>query len=145
MATPAENVEFVREGLEDWIAGNREEAIARFADDIEVFVPAELGNAGTFRGIEGFRGWFDAWYEAWSEFNMEFSDIRPAGDRHVTVMITSRGTGAGSGIEVENTLAWVIGVREAKMDFLSLQVDRAAAEALAAEREAGDPGAGPTA
>ncbi len=51
-------MELAQMGLGDWIAGDREAAIASFADDVEVFVPAELGNAGTYRGIEQFRSWF---------------------------------------------------------------------------------------
>ncbi len=43
--------------------------------------------------------------------------------------------GAGSGIEVENSLGWVLGIREARMNFLSLQLDLDSARALAAERD----------
>jgi ketosteroid isomerase-like protein len=68
---------------------------------------------------------------------MNVESIEPAGDRHVVAMIRSRGVGAGSGIEVENRLGWVIGVREGKMEFLSLQPDREAALELARSREAG--------
>ena len=50
-----QNVELVREGLDDWIAGDREAAMATFTEDVEVYVPAELGNAGTYRGIEAVR------------------------------------------------------------------------------------------
>jgi len=46
----AANLELVRGGLEDWIAGDHEAAITAFADDLEVYVPAELGNAGTHTG-----------------------------------------------------------------------------------------------
>jgi ketosteroid isomerase-like protein len=111
--------------------------MATFTDDIEVFVPAELGNAGTYRGLEQFRRWFTEWYDAWSEFVMSIESVEPAGDRHVVAMIRSRGVGVGSGIEVENLLGWVIGVREGRMEFLSLQPDRESAIELARTREAG--------
>jgi ketosteroid isomerase-like protein len=131
------NLELVRSGLEGWIAGDREATISTFTDDVEVYVPPELGNAGSYRGIEGFRRWFSTWDDAWSEFNMSIESIEAAGDRHVVAMIHSRATGAGSGIEVENVLGWVIGVRGEKMDFLSLQPDRESALALVRERESG--------
>lgn len=130
------NLELVRGGLEDWIAGNQEAAIATFTDDVEVFVPAELGNAGTYTGIEQFRRWFAAWDEAWSEFEMKIEDIGPVGERHVVAMIQTRGVGAGSGIEVGNLLAWVLGIRDGRMEYLSLQPDRDAGHALVREREA---------
>jgi ketosteroid isomerase-like protein len=57
MTTPDQerNVELARDGLESWISGDRENAMATFTDDIEVFVPAELGNAGSYRGVEQFQ------------------------------------------------------------------------------------------
>jgi ketosteroid isomerase-like protein len=131
------NLELARNGLDSWISGDREGAMATFTDDVEVFVPAELGNAGTYRGIEQFQRWFDSWDEAWSEFVMSVESIEPAGERHVVAMIHSRGVGAGSGIQVENLLGWVIGVRDDRMEFLSLQPDREAAFTLARERESG--------
>lgn len=129
------NLELARGGLVDWIAGNQEAAIATFTDDVEVFVPAELGNAGTYTGIEEFRRWFTAWDEAWSEFDMKIEDMEPVGERHVVAMIQTRGVGAGSGIEVGNLLAWVLGISDGRMEYLSLQPDREAAQALVRERE----------
>lgn len=136
MASSAEqNLELVRGGLENWIAGDREATISRFDDDVEVYVPPELGNAGSYRGLEQFRRWFAAWDEAWSSFEMTLESIESAGERHVVAMIHSRGVGLGSGIEVANRLGWVIGVRDGRMDFLSLQPDRESALELARRRE----------
>jgi ketosteroid isomerase-like protein len=134
-SSPEENLELVRGGLENWIAGEREKAIATFAEDLEVYVPPELGNAGTYRGIEQFRGWFQAWEEAWSEFEMSVESIEPVGERHVIALIASRGVGLGSGIEVSNELGWVLGVRDQQMDFLSLQPSLEEARAFAEVRE----------
>ena len=139
MASSGEqNVELVRGGLEDWIAGDRKAAMATFTEDVEVYVPPELGNAGRYRGVEEFLRWFEAWDEVWTDYRMSIEAMEPAGDRHVLAMIRSTATGVGSGIEVENVLAWVIGVRGNRMEFLSLQPDRESALALAREREAAD-------
>jgi ketosteroid isomerase-like protein len=133
----ARNVELAREGLESWIEGDREAAIATFREDIEVFVPPELGNAGSYRGLEQFRSWFEAWDEAWSDFTMEVIVMEPVGERHVIAEIDSAATGTSSGIEVGNTLGWVLGVREGRLEYLSLQPNLEAARAHAQEREAG--------
>ena len=132
------NLELVRGGLESWIAGDRETTMATFTDDVEVYVPPELGNAGSYRGLEQFKRWFTAWEEAWSEFEMTLLSIAPEGDRHAVALIRSRGVGLGSGIEVQNELGWVIGVRGQKMEFFSLQPDLEQARALARERESAD-------
>ncbi len=129
------NLELARDGLDNWIAGDREEAIAMFTDDVEVYVPPELGNAGSYRGIEQFRAWFQDWDEAWSEFTMEARSIEPVGERHVVVEMDSKGTGTASGIEVDNTLGWVMGVRDEKLEYISLLPDLQAAREHARERE----------
>ncbi len=131
----ARNLELAEGGLEGWIAGDREATIATFTEDVEVYVPPELGNAGSYRGGEQFRSWFRAWDEVWSDFRMTIESIEPAGERHVVAMVRSRGVGAGSGIEVENVLGWVIGIRGELMEYLSLQPDREQAIAHALERE----------
>ncbi len=132
------NLELVRDGLGSWIQGDREAAIASFTEDIEVFVPSDLGNAGRYRGIEQFRSWFQAWDEVWTDYTMEARSIEAVGDRHVIALVDSRGTGTGSGVEVGNTLGWVFGVDDdSHMDYLSLQPDLEAAREHARAREAG--------
>ena len=129
------NVELARGGLESWISGDRETAIATFTDDVEVYVPAELGNAGSYRGIDQFRSWFQGWDEVWSEFTMVARSIEPVGERHVIVEMDSKGTGTASGVEVSNTLGWVMGVREGNLEYLALMPDLEAAREHALARE----------
>ena len=134
--TQERNVELTRTGLAAWIAGNREAAMATFTEDVEIYVPPELGNAGTYRGIDQFLSWFQAWDDAWSSFEMSVvGEFEPVGEGHVIAMVRSTGVGAGSGVEVENELAWLFGVREGQMEYLSLQPDVAAARELAARRD----------
>jgi ketosteroid isomerase-like protein len=137
MATePQRRVELVAGGMADWIGGDREAAIETFTEDIEVFVPAELGNAGTYRGIDEFRAWFAAWDEVWTDYRMEVKAMEAAGDRHVVAEVANSGVGVGSGIEVGNTLGWVFSVSDDnRLDYLSLQPDLEAARRHALERE----------
>ena len=100
-------------------------------------MPPELGNAGSYRGIEQFRGWFQDWDEAWSDFRMEVRSIEPVGERHVIVEMDSKGTGTASGIEVDNTLGWVMEVRDEKLKYISLLPDLNAAREHALGREGG--------
>jgi ketosteroid isomerase-like protein len=136
MLTPQQKAEVARGGLERWIAGDREAAIATFTDDVEVYVPVELGNAGSYRGIEEFRSWFEGWDEAWAEFEMSVEEIEPVGEHHVVAGVRSRAVGKGSGIEVENRIGWVLGVDdEERLEYLSLQPDLETAREHACERE----------
>lgn len=142
MSDQDQNVELARGGLESWAAGDRESVMAVLSDEIEVFVPSELGNAGTYRGPEGFMRWVEGWYEVWSEFEMEVRSTEPIGEHHVVAEVYTRGLGAGSGVEVEQVLGWVLGVRDGNLDYLSLQPDMGSARQTARSREQGAPGAG---
>ncbi len=136
MGIPEDNAERVRSGLAAWAAGDVAETLATLTDDVEVFVPPELGNAGSFHGRDAFIRWTQEWEEAWSENQIEVIDAQPVGKRHVVATVRSRAVGRGSGIEVENVLGWVLTVHEDGMcDYLSLQPDVEHALALARERE----------
>jgi ketosteroid isomerase-like protein len=131
-----QRVELVAVGMANWITGDREETIGTFAEDIEIFVPPELGNAGSYRGIDEFRAWFAAWDEVWTDYRMELKSIEPAGERHVVAEVSNRGVGVGSGVEVGNTLGWVFSVSEDdRLDYLALMPDLDAAREHARERE----------
>ena len=131
------NIALARTSFEAWTAGDRNVAISTLADDVELVVPAELGNPITAKGIEAFMHWTADWDEAWSRFEMSVKRIEPVGDRHVVLEVENSGTGAGSGVEVETTLGWVLGVLEdGKCDYMSLQLDFESAQAVARERDA---------
>lgn len=138
MTTPEQerNVEFARRGLEAWIEGDVEAALAGMTDDVLTYVPPEVGNAGTSRGKAEFLEWTSRWDDAWAEFNTEVLEIEPVGERHVVVTVRNRGRGRGSGIEVENVQGWVLGVRDDLCEFLSLQPTPEQALEAAREREA---------
>lgn len=129
------NVELIRGAIEDWADGRRDRVMETLTGDVEVLVPPELGNAGSFRGKQAFVDWAREWDEAWSEFDMEIDRIEPVGKRHVIATIRSRGRGRGSGIEVENVLGWVLEVRIGLCSFLSLQPSYEHALELARSRE----------
>ena len=136
MLGPEQRADVVRTGLEAWIAGDGEAAMGTFAEDIVVFVPPEQGNAGRYEGLEGFRSWLEAWEEAWDEFEMELGEVEPVGSNHVVAHMDNTAKGSASGIEVRNSLGWVIEVNEeGKLSYLSLQSDLDAAREHARERE----------
>jgi ketosteroid isomerase-like protein len=132
---PQSNVELARDGLQNWIKGDREEVIASFTEDIEVYVPPELGNAGTYRGREEFIKWVSAWEDVWDDYEMELSEVEGVGERHVIALVISRAKGSLSGIEVSNQLGWVIGIRDGRQEHLALLPDMEEARRYALERE----------
>jgi ketosteroid isomerase-like protein len=131
------NVDLAQKSFAAWSAGDRQVALSTLAEDIELFVPSDLGNAISSTGIDAFNQWNADWDEAWSQFELSVQLVEPIGDRHVVLEVANVGTGAGSGVEVANTLGWVLGVREdGKCDYIALQLDLESARALARERDA---------
>jgi ketosteroid isomerase-like protein len=129
------NLHLAQGGLEGWIRGDREATMGTLTEDVEVYVPPELGNAGTYRGRDSFLAWIGHWDEAWSDFEMSIERAQPVGERHVVFLVRSRGRGRGSGVEVENVLGWVLGVRGDHCDYIALQPDLDSAVELARVRE----------
>ena len=128
--------ELVHRGWEAWEKGDAEATLALYDPDVVVYAPPEIGNAGTFHGIEGFLEWAGAWYEAWETFEQELIEVELVGETHVIADTMQKGKGRGSGIEVERHASWLYEVRDEKLVYMSLYWNREAALADAREREA---------
>ena len=135
-------VELIREGIEAWEAGDVDRAIGLYDPEVIVYAPPEIGNAGTFHGVDGFLAWTQAWFEAWETFSQEPTSIEPFGETHVISRVTQTGVGKGSGIEVVREATYVYDLRDEKLVFMALFFDHEAALAMARERESasGEPG-----
>jgi ketosteroid isomerase-like protein len=121
--------------MEAWTAGDVEATLATFADDVEVYVPVEFMNSGTFRGRDGFLEWIGHWNEAWDEITYELEDVVAVGDSHVVAAVRNRGRGRGSGVEVEDVRAWVLELRDDRVAYFSLQLSFEDALAHARQRD----------
>jgi ketosteroid isomerase-like protein len=143
MATPSQerNIELARDGLRIWMTGDVAGAMARVSEEVEVFVPTDLGNPAQVRGREALLEWTRRWDDAWEEFTYEMDDATPVGDGHVVAIVRTTGRGRGSGIEVEDSRGWVFGIRDGLLDYLSLQPSFDDALELARNRETGLAGA----
>ena len=100
-----ENVEVVRRMYEAFHAGDTDAALACFAPDVVAdFSRRADGRLGEGRDylIQDVRSWMGAW-EEWRE---EIDDIRDLGSQ-VYVAATQRGRGKGSGVEVEQSYAFL--------------------------------------
>jgi ketosteroid isomerase-like protein len=131
-------ITLIREGFDAWESGDVQGALAHYHPEIEIFAPPQIGNAGTFYGVEGFHAWTQAWFEAWESFSQEVNSIETVGDRHALVRVTQTGVGKGSGIEVVRDATYVYELREDKLVYMALFFDHDEAIALAREREGGE-------
>jgi ketosteroid isomerase-like protein len=115
MTSDDENVGFVLRLLEAWARGDAETWLSALDPAVEVHSSQEVGNAGTYRGVAGYRTWEGRWMEAWEDFQNEILRVVPVGQRHVVVDARQRGRGRGSGVEVNREVSMLFEIREGRM------------------------------
>jgi ketosteroid isomerase-like protein len=139
--TQRANVELVRSTIDAFGHGpDSEELLALMDPDIEIFVPVEYPNAGTFHGRDGYLAWVDRWLEAWEGFSVELVRVVPLGERHVAMLAHQTATGLGSGIPVEMEIGYMFEIRAEAVAAMHLYgtVDEAVTVAEQRERESPD-------
>jgi ketosteroid isomerase-like protein len=105
----SQNVEVVREMLDDYLRGDYEAALPAFAHDVEVITSLERfhGPAGVVREAK-------RWEEMWSYLRFEIEALIEAGDR-VVLLYHQVGKARESGIEVAEHAGWVYTLRDGKI------------------------------
>jgi ketosteroid isomerase-like protein len=131
------NVAFALEAFDVWLAGDVDGTLAMFDEELEIHVPSELGNSGTYRGRDEFLAWTKDWDEAWDEYEMSVLGSEPLGERHVISRVHQSAKGAGSGVPVEMEIAWLTEIRDGKIAALHLYPTEDDARRAGREREAG--------
>jgi uncharacterized protein len=115
-----ENVEVVRRVYDAVAHRDTETVLALYDPEVEWdgsrFPLGRLtGAGGVYSGHEGVRSMFRAYYEAWENVEDDCKELIDAGNQVIAV-VTSRGRGRASGIEVELAdYAAVWSVREGKI------------------------------
>jgi ketosteroid isomerase-like protein len=110
-----ENVEIVRRVFD---AADRRDADAIFAlydpdvewDGSRIRWAEVIPGTAHFHGHEELRGVFREYYDMWETFEDELQELIDSGD-HVISVVTSRGRGRASGVDVEwdgNSGVWTI-------------------------------------
>lgn len=132
-----QNLELTRRAFEAYDAENAEPLLALADEEIEVYMPPDLPNSGTFRGHGGYLEWLENWLEAWDDFSVEVRGMEPVGERHVVTSAVQTATGKGSGVPVEMQMAYLTEVSDGKVVALHLYLTPEEARRVAAAREAG--------
>jgi ketosteroid isomerase-like protein len=96
-----ENVEIVRSAFEafnrrDWDAAGRD-----LAPDVEFTTPPRGPNAGTYRGRDELRGFWQELFTAFDAWTSESEEFIESGDQ-VVVIVKTRMRPRGSSAEIEN-------------------------------------------
>jgi ketosteroid isomerase-like protein len=123
-----ENVEAVRRGVEAYNRADLDGFLAIMHPQM-VWEENEpiLGFVGldpVYEGHDGTRRWWEASREPWEAMELEIEDITPAGDDAVVLTVMARGTGAGSGVAVQQHFIQLFEFRDGKIARRRLYSDR---------------------
>jgi ketosteroid isomerase-like protein len=99
-------VEVVRRVFEAEARRDAATALALYDPEVEFDTSrgtfGDLAGGRLYYGHEGLRTWFRDWYEAWENVQEDVEELIDAGDDVISV-VTIRGRGRASGLEVELT------------------------------------------
>ena len=124
----AENVEVVRRIYEAAARRDAETVFSLYDAEVELDNTrlGLAGHRGIRRGHEGLRGVFRDWHDAWENVEYDYDELIDAGE-HVVSVVTRRGRGRASGVDVELRVALVWTVRSGKVVRAVWWPDREAA------------------
>lgn len=87
--------------------------IDRYAPDVELHQASSIiDTAGTFHGRDGLRASLQELREAFDDLSFEAEKFIEAPGGEIVVFIRARGRGRGSGMEIDNSIAWVLSLRD---------------------------------
>ena len=114
-----ENVEILRRAWDAFDRGDIDEGLEVFATDVEWDVSRDIWGGivggGHYKGTDGVLAWLRDLYSAWETFEMVAEEVIDAGDDQVIGVLSARGRGRTSGIEVEHHPGGVTTLREGKI------------------------------
>ena len=97
-----DNVEAIRATVEAINRGDLGAARARLHPDVEWQTLDQFPDAGTYRGPEGVRDFFQTWLDTFEGFGLHLDECAPVDEDAVLATFRVSGKGAGSGVEVES-------------------------------------------
>jgi ketosteroid isomerase-like protein len=95
--------------------------------DLEITQPAEIPDARTYHGHDGYIEALLDWPRQWADFQIEPRRVFVVGDDHVVAVTTHRGRPATADIQVEAQIVFLTRWREGRMTHwnMFLTVDEA--------------------
>lgn len=121
-----ENLELVREHLENTNSRNFEAVMESYDPNVELVVSEDVAvDPGVYRGADAVGEWFGGWFRAFAPgYRLEIAELIPVNDA-VVVALDHRGVGRLSGVEVTTRYHNAYWLRENKIVRLELFRDRA--------------------
>ena len=121
-----ENVEIVARYSDAFQRGDLAATLSVLDEDVEWHDQAAIPGADVHRGREAVGRHIRQWLEAWEEIDYTPEEVLDRGNQ-VVVVVRRRGKGKGSGVEVNDQVAYVLTVSSGKITRFEGFSDRAEA------------------
>ena len=107
--------------------------------DVELIQASSIiDTAGEFRGREGLLEALGELREAFDDLRFELEEAIPASEGRIVALMRVHGRGRGSGMQLDNRIAWLITLREERVSRIVVYEEREEAlEAAGLPRPAG--------
>jgi ketosteroid isomerase-like protein len=116
-----ENVELVREAIEEFNRGDLEAALELMHPDIEWRTLEAFPDAATYRGHEEVREFWQTWRDTFRGFRLHVEECVPVGEHHVLATFRVSGEGAESGVGVESPAVFQLGeIRDGQVIWVEM-------------------------
>jgi ketosteroid isomerase-like protein len=111
-----ENVEIVRAAFRAFEGRDSEVWVSCFHPSVELLLPRNVLEGGSYRGHAGMRRALADAFETWEEFRFDIQDIREVDDR-VVVLGRATAVGKGDAPAVEYQSGYLFKMREGKIAY----------------------------
>ena len=117
-----------------WNERDFEGLIPLVAHDVQ-WVPATMSavEGGSYDGVDELREFFAEWDSTWALWEVEPAEVKELGD-HVLVLGHVRAEGRGSGLELDQPVAYLFEFRDGLLAYGATFFDHAEAQAAARDR-----------
>lgn len=113
------NEETTRTAIDAWSRGSIDEALSTMDPDVEWHVTFRLPDippdVTVVHGHEAVRELWAAFRDAWETITVGIEEVLHDADDVIVARMRFQGRGAGSGIDVDRTLFYVLELREGKL------------------------------
>jgi ketosteroid isomerase-like protein len=110
-----ETIERLKAVYERWNAGDHDVDLETIHPDVELHTPLSSTQGTPYRGHEGFRQWIvdiDEQFEVWELHATEWIALE---DERLLALGEIHARGRGSGLELDQELAWLFSLRDEKL------------------------------
>ena len=111
----SEDLERVREAFDRWNSGDREVDLETIDPEVELHGPLASTQGAPYRGHEGVRQWLadiDGQFGVWE---LRVDQWRELEDGRVFGLGSIHARGRGSGVELDQPMAWLFAFRDGKV------------------------------